>query len=142
MRTVEIGFVASLLAHTKDLETTLSPENNLSSRLSSNEFTCPHGGLVLPQARQVVRPSLISCLNGTPTMISCLVTLMISRQAFCKFGMCSNTSAQNVQSNELLTNSSFVTSPATDRTRGHSNEGFCRSNAVTVVKCSDRICEK
>src|SRR5487761_3195 len=142
MRNVEIGFVASLSVPTKLLETTLNPGNNLSSRSSSKEFTCPQEGLALPQAAPVVRPSLMSCLNGTPTIISCLLTLTISRQALCKLGMCSNTSAQNVQSNELSANSRFVTSPATVRTRGCSNEGSRRSNAVTVVKCWDRIREK
>src|SRR5215472_17187494 len=134
MRKADIVLVNSALVPTNDLEITFNPENMFKSRSSVNEFTCPQGGLVFPQEEQVVRPTRVSCWNGTPIIISCLATRMISLHAVCTAGMCSNTSAQNTQSNELSETSSFVTSPATVATPGYSKVGLCRSKAVTSGK--------
>lgn len=69
MRADESAFVRSDLRPTND---TRSVRKRLSRRCifaSSNLFTCPHGGLWVPQARQVVRPTRMSCLYGTPIRI-------------------------------------------------------------------------
>jgi hypothetical protein len=50
--------------------------------------------------------------------------------------MCSSTSAQKTQSNESDAKSSFVTSPATVKTRGISKRGLSKSSAVTSEKYS------
>src|SRR5215472_12470284 len=142
MRKADIVLVNSALVPTNDLEITFNPENMFKSRSSVNEFTCPQGGLVFPQEEQVVRPTRVSCWNGTPTIISYLATRMISLHAVCTSGMCSNTSAQNTQSKELSAKSSFFASPATVTTPGHSNVGFCKSRAVTSGKCSVRSLAK
>jgi len=56
--------------------------------------------------------------------------------------MCSSTSAQKTQSNELSEKSSRVASPATVTTRGYWKQGFSRSNAVTSAKYPVRSLEK
>src|SRR5437879_6807038 len=74
MSAVESQFVLSRLTTTNDLSTTDKPANNFRSRPSSNRFTWLRGGLTFPQARHVVRPSVVSCSKGTPRMISCFAT--------------------------------------------------------------------
>src|ERR1700691_2951251 len=81
MMKVDRAVVESLVVPTKEVEISRNSENNFLSLPRSKVFTCPHGGLAFPQAWQVQRPTLMSCRNGTPTIISCLATLTISLQA-------------------------------------------------------------
>src|ERR1019366_5453058 len=69
-------------------------------RCSSNRLMCPQGGFGFLHCWQVVRPTRVSCLYGTPMTTSCRATRAISRQASSKAAICSNTSAQKTQSND------------------------------------------
>ena len=116
---VEIGFVRSLVLPTNDVLTFCHSGNRFPILRSSNMFTCPHGGFVLPQRLQVVRPTRVSCRYGTPITIAWRATRDISEQAFCSAGICSNTSAQKTTSNCLSGNCKLVTSPCTGNTRSN-----------------------
>ena len=142
MSKVDRTLVDLLDVPTKEVEIKWVPENNVRSLFKSNEFTCPHGGLAFPHTQQVQRPNLMSCRNGTPTIISCLATLIISLHARCTSGICSSTSAQKTQSKEREAKSSFVASPSTVTTRGISKRGFFKSSAVTSEKNSVSSREK
>jgi hypothetical protein len=118
---------------TKSVAVCLAPSNSDRKCASSNVFTCPHGGFLWPQVEQVVRPSLKSCLYGTPIRTVLRVTRRISRQTEGKMpgGTCSRTSAQSTRSNEPFPNGNCAAFPCTQVTRGSSDRGVRKSSATT-----------
>src|SRR5664280_1412312 len=131
---VETGFVSHRTDPTKDNALMPSPGKSLARRRSSNRLMCPQGGFGFLHCWQVVRPTRVSCLYGTPMTTSCRATRAISRQASSKAGIRSNTFAQKTQSNDESGKSSRVASPATLITRGWLKAGILKSSAVTVSK--------
>src|SRR5664280_1135111 len=131
---VETGFVSHRTDPTKDNALMPSPGKSLARRRSSNRLMCPQGGFGFLHCWQVVWPTRVSCLYGTPMTTSCRATRAISRQASSKAGIRSNTFAQKTQSNDESGKSSRVASPPTLITHGWLKEGILRSSAVTVSK--------
>lgn len=137
MRATESGFVASRVVTTNDFEMSLQSANRSMRRLSSNEFTRPRGGLTLPHAPHGVRPTRMSCSNGTP------ITIFMARNAD-DFAACFpdlGNMFENFRAGYAI--ECIVGKVELRHVTGkqwqcpdNRRKGFSRSSAVTEAKCS------